>query len=239
MGFLIDRFRPQVFFDVGAAYGYFALVAASRIDSPPTVHAFEMRPDRHEQVKETLVHHNYQDRAFAHLVGLSDVHKGAVDIWFSGHRLFERKPSIDEAEGPWWMRLKFLFHSLTGRKPSRKLTGARVPVTTIDHFCAEHDIEPDLIKIDVDGYEGKVLRGASETLARNRPLVLLELHREKLMPAGETRQGAVAVLLSQGYKACLFTDHKDLDNCRILPIELGEPLLLRQQTSHILFVPRA
>ncbi len=49
-----------------------------------------------------------------------------------------------------------------------------VPVTTIDAHCAAHDLDPDLIKIDVEGVEGKVLLGARETLARKRAIIFCE-----------------------------------------------------------------
>lgn len=40
--YLLRRFHPQIFFDIGAAQGYFTRVAASCLDRPPIVHAFEM-----------------------------------------------------------------------------------------------------------------------------------------------------------------------------------------------------
>lgn len=49
-----------------------------------------------------------------------------------------------------------------------------VPVTTIDAHCAAHNLDPDLIKIDVEGVEGKVLVGAEQVLARKRAIVLCE-----------------------------------------------------------------
>jgi FkbM family methyltransferase len=39
-------------------------------------------------------------------------------------------------------------------------------VTTIDDFCGERDIVPDIIKLDVEGAEVDALRGARRTIAR-------------------------------------------------------------------------
>jgi len=53
-----------------------------------------------------------------------------------------------------------------------------VPVTTVDAFCAQHGITPDFIKVDVEGAELDVLRGARETIGRTRGRLALfvELH---------------------------------------------------------------
>jgi len=39
-----------------------------------------------------------------------------------------------------------------------------------------HSLEVDLIKIDVEGYEMNVLKGLSQTIPKNRPVVVLELN---------------------------------------------------------------
>ena len=51
-----------------------------------------------------------------------------------------------------------------------------VKVDTLDSFLARENITPDVIKIDVEGAELDVLRGATETLRKMRPKVLVEIH---------------------------------------------------------------
>ena len=51
-----------------------------------------------------------------------------------------------------------------------------VAVKTLDGLCAEYDLRPGAIKIDVEGWELSVLEGARATLTRNEPVVVLELH---------------------------------------------------------------
>ncbi len=62
--------------------------------------------------------------------------------------------------------------------PSDRRGLPTVDVTTIDGFCARNGIEPDFIKIDVEGWELAVLRGARETIRRRRGKLALfiEMH---------------------------------------------------------------
>ena len=55
-----------------------------------------------------------------------------------------------------------------------------VPLTSLDEFCARAAIgRVDVLKIDVEGFEGEVLRGAQQVLAQ-RPRIALELHLDVL-----------------------------------------------------------
>jgi FkbM family methyltransferase len=52
-----------------------------------------------------------------------------------------------------------------------------VPAITIDSFCRQHAVQPSVIKIDVEGAELDVLRGARHTLqASQPPHVFIEWH---------------------------------------------------------------
>src|SRR5581483_2296289 len=57
----------------------------------------------------------------------------------------------------------------------RAVPGTSVPTVTIDSWAAVHP-SPQIVKIDAEGAEGRVLAGAQQVLAEARPIVVCELH---------------------------------------------------------------
>jgi FkbM family methyltransferase len=55
-----------------------------------------------------------------------------------------------------------------------------VPIQTLDTICSGHGFLPDVIKIDVEGYELETLRGAKRLLGEARPDLFLEAHPASL-----------------------------------------------------------
>ena len=47
---------------------------------------------------------------------------------------------------------------------------------SLDDECERLGFAPDLVKIDVEGYEGEVLRGAEKLLEEDGPIICLEVH---------------------------------------------------------------
>jgi len=71
-------------------------------------------------------------------------------------------------------------------------TGEQVEVITLDELNIQDEIS--FIKIDIEGYESKFLKGAKETLARNKyPPILIEIHNDEY--AKET----LDILYNMGY----------------------------------------
>jgi FkbM family methyltransferase len=75
-----------------------------------------------------------------------------------------------------------------------------VDITTLDRDIAAAALPaPDLIKIDIEGWELEALEGARATIAAHHPALFLEMHGETM---GEKKRKAgqiVAFLLDQGY----------------------------------------
>jgi FkbM family methyltransferase len=231
--FLIARMPGGTFLDIGAEIGYFAHLAASRADLDLSVHAFEMRPDHLARLEERTAALGL-DRVRAHLAGMSDRERGTRPIWYSVTRMFETEPPSSAYRDPVWRQLKF---RLKGRPGRDRLRRAEVRVDSIDSFCAREGVRPGLVKIDVDGYEGRVVAGGAETFRAARPAVLLELHRRRfLAPHGDSRGGVVRALLDLGYRGWRASDPGDLARCRMLPLSPGGRELARDRTDLLLFL---
>jgi FkbM family methyltransferase len=78
-----------------------------------------------------------------------------------------------------------------------------VPVTTVDHFCEEQRLDPSFIKIDVEGFELAVLKGARQTIRRigSRLALFVEMHPSVWPALGMSVADVRAELESQGLEA--------------------------------------
>jgi FkbM family methyltransferase len=69
------------------------------------------------------------------------------------------------------------------------------PMSTIDSWCEQQHIDRvSFIKVDVEGFEPSVIEGATATIDRDRPSLLLEIEDRHLARYGRTAEGFVAEL---------------------------------------------
>lgn len=93
-------------------------------------------------------------------------------------------------------------HDLGGGRVSTDGPGVTVPVTTLDRFCEERGIIAiDVLKLDVEGSEAAVLRGARGLLeARAIRTLVMECNDGYLEPQGLTRAGLIGQVTAHGLR---------------------------------------
>lgn len=72
--------------------------------------------------------------------------------------------------------------------------------TTLDQYVKDYGVTPDFIKIDAEGMEVKILRGAAELLRNHGPKLILEVNEGALKHFGTSREELFGLLDSFGYK---------------------------------------
>ena len=92
-----------------------------------------------------------------------------------------------------------LERSTDSAAPGRQQT---CPVETLDHVL-ENETAPALLKIDVEGHELRVLRGAERTIAQHKPVILFECEARHL--ADVTMEQVFAFLRERGYTGRFFS----------------------------------
>jgi FkbM family methyltransferase len=70
---------------------------------------------------------------------------------------------------------------------------------TVDQMAAQFGV-PTHIKIDVEGHEASVLRGARATLEKHAPFLFLELHNEMVASEGGDPNAALDIVSGFGYR---------------------------------------
>ncbi|WP_205446848.1 FkbM family methyltransferase [Candidatus Frankia alpina] len=162
-------------YDVGANIGIYTLWAAGAVGPDGEVHAFEPVP----QTRATLTSLVEQN-------GLTQVRLSPTAVGATIGRI--------------GLRLHPGASGLTHQVSDGATPDLTVPVVTLDSHAARHR-PPTLIKIDVEGFELEVLRGAQDLLRTHRPALLLEMLPSHLARRGSSYQKDLVSLLSAvGYR---------------------------------------
>lgn len=189
---LVKFLKPgQVFYDIGGYVGWYAIIAALRIGEIGRVITFEPVPESAALLRKHIFLNGLQDRIRIVETACSD-RNGVVSMatwslqnttWSSGNALRNVYPNHD-------------------------ISPEEVAVTCIclDDFVMSGSPIPNILKIDVEGAELWVLRGAKQLLLENRPWVFLEIHAFAWPIFSTTEQDLRAFLQEVRYRLATLDD---------------------------------
>jgi FkbM family methyltransferase len=170
--------------DVGANQGYYTLLAAHRVSSEGRVYAFEPAGIEVQKLQTNLLLNGYSNVtiercAVGECEGITDFYE-CLNGWGS---FSSCKPPGEDLR----------------RMTKQKM---QVPMTSLDHYAEHRKIAyVDLLKIDAEGAELHVLRGASRLLSGSlAPVVLCELEDRRTIPWGYRVEEIVSLLHSSGFR---------------------------------------
>jgi FkbM family methyltransferase len=167
----------MTFVDVGANIGYFSLLAARLVGETGAVVAIEPG-ERNGVLLHGSVVRNRLRNVTLHPYAVSDRRETLVYLPQGSNGTVAGLAGAGEVP------------------PGARL----VPATTLDDLVAGLD-RVDVVKIDVEGAEGRVLRGAAATVARHRPLVVSEFSPLLLEAvSGVAGDAYLSHLLERGYE---------------------------------------
>jgi FkbM family methyltransferase len=161
--------------DIGANAGYYSLVAAPRAKQ---VIAFEPSRKIRIQLEENVYRNGYnnvkiESYALSDRVGQTELYAAPTDNT-----------------------------GMTSLLPPENFTGEKdiVPVTTLDEWITEQQLTGiQLVKIDVEGAEYKVLSGMKTILERQQPVLFVEVIEELLAKFGNSVADVYELLGKYGY----------------------------------------
>lgn len=147
----------DVFIDVGANIGFMSAIAASAVGTGGQVHSFEPVPEYYLKL-ETLAKDNPNYHIVTNQCALGDT-KGTIII------NTKKEENIGGST---------VVPGLVSEESIRERI--EVPLITLDAYIKEKGItKVSVIKIDVEGFEFPVLRGAELVLRQFKPTILCEI----------------------------------------------------------------
>ena len=147
----LDSVRNKHIIDAGGYVGDTALLFSSYTDK--SIHVFEASPSNMDIIRETI--------RLNHLDNIVPVSKALGEN--SGTATF----SLGERNS---------CNSLVERPGYNYPNHIEVPVITLDDYVRENNLEVGLIKVDIEGGEQLLLKGAVETICTQHPILLISIY---------------------------------------------------------------
>lgn len=165
--------HDSVLIDIGANFGFFALMASKKI-TDGKIYAFEPVRETFQYLKDNVDINGLSNRIIIRQAAVSD-REGHIHITnnkFGGNHLLTKKLHNSES----------------------------VPTIRLDTFVIQNNIKRiDTIKCDVEGAELLVLKGGEHCISKYHPTIILEIQENWIRRFGYSPSDIFDLLRNHGY----------------------------------------
>lgn len=178
--------------DIGANIGSITLQMAKKVSNTGKVYSFEPSPYNFKQANKNISLNNFSNIKLVNQ-GLGNKKETAYlyNVNPNNRGMLRLLPEDDQS------------------KPYEK---EEVIIDTIDSSMQEFSIpKPDFIKIDVEGFEYKVLQGAHETLSKFKPILFIEIVDNNLREQKSNAKELIQYLKHLNYKIINAQSNEEVD----------------------------
>jgi|GEM_PF-652015 len=175
----VKALKPgDVVVDVGANIGYYTVLAAKRVGPTGKVYAFEPDPDAFRFLEQNVALNDLtnvvlEQKACSDKAGSITLYKSPDNL--GDHRIYQ--PSNE-----------------------KKRVAVKVEAVALDDYLVSVARPIRFVKIDTQGAEAVILRGAQKTLAKHQPILVTEFQPKNLIDFGAKPEAFLAGLSKLGYR---------------------------------------
>ncbi|MFH1472021.1 MAG: FkbM family methyltransferase [Nanoarchaeota archaeon] len=180
-----------VMIDVGANIGWYSMNFAKSFPKSQ-IYSFEPIPESYANILSNIALNN--------LTNITTIHSGVSD-----HEGVETFYYDTELSGN---------ASLTNLSEKKNVSTVNAQLITLDNYCSQKSIKPDFIKVDVEGAELFVFKGARKIISDNHPIVFAEMLRKWSSKFGYHPNQIIALFKELDYKC--YTLCKE----QLIPLEI-------------------
>jgi FkbM family methyltransferase len=175
----VDRLAPgQLVVDGGANFGHFSLVASKMVGATGRIVAFEPEAKTFAQLQANVALLSIPN-VTAERAGLSDV-DGMLALTRDAHN-----PGG---------------HSFIAANVREAGVSEAVPIHRLDTYLAGEPRKLGVLKLDVQGFEQRLITGAAQRIARDRPVIFCEVWPKGMVAAGDNAGTFLQQIQDFGYR---------------------------------------
>jgi len=168
--------------DVAANIGLHAAYLSKRVGPTGRVFAFEPVAYNIDRLNANLRLNHCQNVSIVKAV--AGPSRGRVDLW-----------EVAQTERGLGTSSVVFNPSIRALRERGAVKQVEVEQITLDWFVAANELEVDFVKIDVEGYDLEVLRGATSLLAKQSPTLIIEFKPRRLSDLGVRPEDYAELLL--------------------------------------------